>query len=358
MSIEASSFVLGLSMGRGNGLRKLILLGYANHADKYGRGAYPSTQTIAEYAECDVRTVQRHIGWLIANGHLTEGDQQLVDHLDPRYRPIVYDVAMSDGQVEQWASDGGAAAGNRARAAKAGRRGGQASTQVSRGDNLSALPEDESSQVSRGDTLSPLEPRPRGDNHGDAGVTNRAVRGDSRVTRTVPEPTQEPSSSSLSPARATATGGGPPTESTVDALDVLPESVRDHPSVVPSAIARRVRALEQPGWPRAQIRGRLAGIETADAPGAAALTRLADLAMTAAPSLRPERPPWCGSCDQRTRLREYNNGDGHPYRCPNCHPRSAASNQQPHIHERSSATQSPQAALELIHRRAGAAKSH
>jgi len=50
MSIEASSFVLGLSMGRGNGIRKLILLGFANHADKHRRGAYPSTQTIADYA--------------------------------------------------------------------------------------------------------------------------------------------------------------------------------------------------------------------------------------------------------------------------------------------------------------------
>jgi hypothetical protein len=53
MSIETSSFVLGLSMGRGNGIRKLILLGYANHTDKHGRGAYPSTRTIADYAECD-----------------------------------------------------------------------------------------------------------------------------------------------------------------------------------------------------------------------------------------------------------------------------------------------------------------
>jgi hypothetical protein len=78
VSIEASSFVLGLSMGRGNGIRKLILLGYANHADKRGRGAYPSTRTIADYAECDVRTVQRHVSWLIANGFLNEGDQRMV----------------------------------------------------------------------------------------------------------------------------------------------------------------------------------------------------------------------------------------------------------------------------------------
>jgi hypothetical protein len=43
VSIEASSFVLRLSMGQGNGIHKLILLGYANHADKHGRGAYPYT---------------------------------------------------------------------------------------------------------------------------------------------------------------------------------------------------------------------------------------------------------------------------------------------------------------------------
>jgi hypothetical protein len=132
VSIEASSFVLGLSMGRGNGIRKLILLGYANHADKHGRGAYPSTQTIADYGECDVRTVQRHVGWLIAAGYLREGDQRMVDHLDPRYRPIVYDVAMSPEQIHQWAAGAGPSSGNRTRAAQAGRRGGRALSQLSR----------------------------------------------------------------------------------------------------------------------------------------------------------------------------------------------------------------------------------
>ncbi|HEU4541793.1 MAG TPA: helix-turn-helix domain-containing protein [Jiangellaceae bacterium] len=112
MSIEASSFVLGLSMGQGNGIRKLILLGYANHADKHGRGAYPSTRTIADYAECDVRTVQRHLRWLIERGYLHEGDQRMVDHLDPRYRPIVYDVAMTAEQIKQWAAGTGPETGN------------------------------------------------------------------------------------------------------------------------------------------------------------------------------------------------------------------------------------------------------
>jgi hypothetical protein len=308
VSIEASSFVLGLSMGQGNGIRKLILLGYANHADKHGRGAYPSTRTIADYAECDVRTVQRHLRWLIERGYLHEGDQRMVDHLDPRYRPIVYDVAMTAEQIEQWATGAGPDSGNRARAALAGRRGGRASSQLSRGDNLSPLPRDASPQVSSGDSMSPLDNGSRGDNTAGPGVTDHAARGDNRVTRTVPEPSLEPSSSPPAPGRALApaavAGGGIDSGIVADVLDVLPEPVRDHPSIVPSAIARRVQALEQRGWPRPQLRERLAGIETADKPGAAALTRLDNLAALAPPQPRPARPQWCGQCDERTRLRE------------------------------------------------------
>jgi hypothetical protein len=331
VSIEASSFVLGLSMGRGNGIRKLILLGYANHADKRGHGAYPSTRTIADYAECDIRTVQRHVSWLITNGFLHEGDQRMVDHLDPRYRPIVYDVAMSPEQVQQWAADGSSPSGTRTLAAEAGRRGGRASSQVSRGDNLSPLPDDTSPQASRGDSLSPLEAGARGDSGGGSGVTDHAPRGDSGVTRTVIEPSQEPSSSSPAPERATASadtaaGGraGDPLVDAVDVLGVLPEPVRDHPSVIPSALARRLQVLERRGWPRAEIRERLTGIETADTPGAVAMTRLTDLAELAPPAARPKRPPWCGHCHERTRLVEPEHDDK-PYRCPHCHPYTACS---------------------------------
>jgi hypothetical protein len=325
VSIEASSFVLGLSMGRGNGIRKLILLGYANHTDKHGRGAYPSTQTIADYSECDVRTVQRHVGWLIANGFLHEGDQRMVDHLDPRYRPIVHDVAMSPEQVKRWAADAGPSGGNRTRAAQAGRRGGRTSSQVSRGDNLSPLAENGPPQASRGDNMSPLENGPRGDSSGVSGVTNRGSWGDSRVTRTIQEPPGEPSSSS--PASATPgakPGGGIKDQSPADALDLLPETVRHHPSVIPRAIIKRLRVLDELGWPSAEIRRRLTGVENADRPGAAALARLDALATQNPPSPLLPRPPWCGQCDQRTRLREDPLRDGRPYRCPECHPLTTA----------------------------------
>jgi len=217
VSIEASSFVFGLSMGRGNGIRKLILLGFANHADKHGRGAYPSTQTIADYAECDVRTVRRHVSWLLKRGYLHEGDQRMVDNLDPRYRPIVYDVATRPEHINQWAIEAGRSVRNRIRAADAGRRGGRASSQLGRGDRLSPLPQNASAQASRGDNVSPLQTEASGDNDGGSEVTNHAPRGDSRVTRTIQEPPQKPSSSSPSPEpaparRLTPTAGGPLTQ--------------------------------------------------------------------------------------------------------------------------------------------------
>ena len=46
-------------------------------------------------APCKDTSAGSWLRGIISNGYLHEGDQQMVDHLDPRYRPIVYDVAMS-----------------------------------------------------------------------------------------------------------------------------------------------------------------------------------------------------------------------------------------------------------------------
>jgi hypothetical protein len=36
------------------------------------------------------------------------------------------------------------------------------------------------------------------------------------------------------------------------------------------------------------------------------------------PDAPPPKPPWCGTCDERTRLTE--DDEGRPKRCPDCHP--------------------------------------
>lgn len=51
-------------------------------------------------------------------------------------------------------------------------------------------------------------------------------------------------------------------------------------------------------------------------------TRAAAAAPPAEPGTAREKegkPPWCGVCDQRARMRDWY-GPGNPYRCPDCHP--------------------------------------
>lgn len=135
MSWQASTWALNLKLG--NSTRKLVLMGYADHAHQDGKNAFIGVETVATYAECDKRTVQRHIRWLLEHGYMREGDQSLVSDFDPRYRPIVYELAMDDSTREQWEIDH-ASGGNarRAAAAAAGVKGGKA-TAKARGDNLS-----------------------------------------------------------------------------------------------------------------------------------------------------------------------------------------------------------------------------
>jgi hypothetical protein len=192
MSIEAMSFVLGLHVG--DSTRKLILVGVANHAHKNGTASYASPALIADYADCSVRTVQRHIPHLLAGGFIREGDQRLVAHLPPDRRPIVYDVAMSEETIAAWKAS--RTPGRRDRAATYGAAGGlaaaakRAADEADRGDNLAPGERgDNLAPGERGDNLAP----PRGDNLtprgvtpvAPPGVTPRAERGDTAMS---PEP--------------------------------------------------------------------------------------------------------------------------------------------------------------------------
>lgn len=178
-----------LSLNVGDSTRKLVLLGYANHAHKDGTAAWAKPETVAEYANCSKRTVQRHMAKLLADGYIREGDQSLVARYPADRRPIVYDIAMSDEVRESWAADG-AADGRRAAAAKAGA--------TRRGDNLSPRSSEvgETGSHAGGDNLSPRSEVERGDTHdtprGDTAMTQR---GDTAMS---PKPSEnhpvEPSS--------------------------------------------------------------------------------------------------------------------------------------------------------------------
>lgn len=84
MSIELVARILNTPTGL-NATAKMVLLGLANHANPDGTRVFPSVARIARYAECDPRTVQRHLKALRLGGWLevvTEASQ----HRPTEYR--------------------------------------------------------------------------------------------------------------------------------------------------------------------------------------------------------------------------------------------------------------------------------
>lgn len=169
MSIEAISWALNVDVGHAT--RKLVLIGYANHAHKDGRHAYAGKGLIADYANCDAKTVQRQVKPLIADGWMREGDQSVVEHLRADRRPVAYELAMTEAQRGRWqaaAAAGDSSWASEQRADAHWRTGGQPapSSHESRRDSVSPRPDTHggthggTSETPRGDTA--MSPEPSG----------------------------------------------------------------------------------------------------------------------------------------------------------------------------------------------------
>lgn len=94
MSFESVTWALEQPIG---GAKKLILIGIASHADKHGKNAWPSIETLAGYAYIDPRSVKRVINELIADGYLTKqigagGTRAMADNK----RPNLYHLKMQE----------------------------------------------------------------------------------------------------------------------------------------------------------------------------------------------------------------------------------------------------------------------
>lgn len=100
MSDEANVAVKAHQVG--NPIRKFILLIYAGCANELGRGADPKIDFVASVAECDKRTVQRHVQELVRMGFLRPGNSLSNSHIPVDRRPRVYDVAMDEKTVMEW----------------------------------------------------------------------------------------------------------------------------------------------------------------------------------------------------------------------------------------------------------------
>lgn len=70
------------------------LSGLARHADKQGRGAFPSNARLAAYACKSERSVRRDLRDLEDLKLIRKGDQSKANHLPADKRPEVYDLAL------------------------------------------------------------------------------------------------------------------------------------------------------------------------------------------------------------------------------------------------------------------------
>lgn len=97
MSAQAVDWALRVARPR-DPVHKVVLLALANHAHKDGTGAYLSAATIAEQVGRHERSIRRYLVELEADGWIRRGDQKQAERIDPRYRPIVYDLPIQVGQ--------------------------------------------------------------------------------------------------------------------------------------------------------------------------------------------------------------------------------------------------------------------
>lgn len=270
MSLKAMNWVWDHSPARGTEL--LMLLAIADNAADDGTNAFPSVRTLARKTRLDDRTVQRIIGRLVEQRQLG---------------------------VET--------------------RGGRAANRYSvlMGENLSTPPANR-------------HPRQGAAGGTDATPGVAQLRHPTPGTATPPEPpgtVLEPSSpDGVGPMRlAKSEAEEAEYAKDIDAvLDELGPAWRLTPKQRQRLAPKVVEALAA-GWSARKLSAHLgANPEGVKSPAAVLSARLDDLPASEPSRTRnavPQRPAWCGQCDEPSRTVE--RVDGRWGRCPDCHPHNA-----------------------------------
>jgi hypothetical protein len=285
------------------------LIGLANHADRHGRGAYPSQATLAEYTRKTDRGIRNDLGALLEAGLIRRGDQRLVAHIAADERPVVYDLA-----VER----------RRARATVPAQR------EAGTGSPVPAEPAEGPEAQFR-----PNRPRDRKPSSGPPGegTGSPVPEGpEAHFRLTVLEPKNLPPPTPSAPV-ALPPGGWEEGEVRDDDPDA------DRP-LLEAGLARDVRLL-RPDWSTRSILRALADPAVRERPfglAAAALVVIAGDGRTELPGRLPHDGPWwatarrrvgprtadptglpppCGQCGPH---RQVELPDGSMSRCPGCHP--------------------------------------
>lgn len=166
------------------------LSGLARHADKKGRGTYPSVARLAAYACKSERSVQRDLFELRKLGLIRYGDQSKANHLPEGKRPDVYDLAVERTVPDGRAGRDEVTLASRVTLASSRRRGGKKKP---------------SSDAVESGLTGDVDVRGDVDVTGDAdvakGVTSTSQEGRRpRHPNQLPEPKEEPKDSGPSPA--------------------------------------------------------------------------------------------------------------------------------------------------------------
>ncbi|SBW21024.1 hypothetical protein FDG2_1868 [Candidatus Protofrankia californiensis] len=290
------------------GNERLVLLAIADTADDNGGNAWPSVATLARKTRLDARTVQRVIRRLVAGGHL------LVATAAGRGGSNVYTLVM-DGQREPApvtttppVDNGTIQASNPRQAARDGNPPPPAQLRHHPpGAAVSPLPRHSCATRT---SLNVLEPPPpaRAGRPADGGGPVDGGGGSPDDQMTPPG------------VRNLVVGERPPKTDAAGVLAGLGSSWRLTPRQR-ARLATLVTAALAAGWGPAGLREALgANPGGVRSPYAVLRTRLADLPDPPTVSSTPaaERPVWCGTCDEVTRLIDLD--DGRAGRCPTCHP--------------------------------------
>jgi hypothetical protein len=332
VSVEAISWALNLAPvpadrgGQPSSACKFVLVGLANHAGPDGTGAFPSAATLIRYTGLSERTVRTCLDRLEAEGIIQPCDPDIVAARIKRAdrRPKGWDLKLSLVRADLGDADVAALEhqfpGLGARLAAAQPGAGELT------DGVQALHPDsgESGAVDNSrNGVQELHPEPgTGCNQRADGVQLTQPRG----AAVAPEPSKEPyTEPSAAPARAREAppidhdglGGGPVGEFFAALGNVWRLTTDQRARLAPT-----VQAALDAGW-MPQALAALIGANTTGvrSPYAVLTARLSPAALPPPHGQRPSRPPWCGQCDEVTRMLGFY-GDA-PRPCPRCRPSAA-----------------------------------
>jgi hypothetical protein len=337
VSVEAISWALNLAPvpadrgGQPSSACKFVLVGLANHAGPDGAAAFPSVATLVRYTGLSERTVRTCLDRLAAEDIISPCDPDIVAARIKRAdrRPQGWDLNLSLVRDDlnhdavavlehQFPSLG-------VRLAAAGQPGADGRADAMQSPHPVATGGAAVDNWPGG--VQPLHPEPgTGCNRHADGVQPVQSRGAAVAPEPSKKPCLEPSAAPghVDEAPALDGQGGGPIGEFFAALGPgwrLTAAQR-------ARLAAAVTAALKSGWtPRTLAAVTGANISGVRNPYAVLAARLAPAELPLPHTQRPSRPPWCGECDERTRMLGFD-GDA-PRPCPRCKPAATASRASP-----------------------------